>query len=284
MKRSVILVVFTSLIVLCYGKPHESTVSSNEDQDEGYAEVEEENDINIDDESGDILERGAVYGHSTIAANPATDMATGNKNPFKIEYADHTFNTGFQGSAQGHDKPHYSMDIFHNSASAYKPPYDQMFPYPHQRQEGFHLPTVPHQHSSGKYNQHSTGKYAQQNGDDLREALEHLDYVKWLVAGHASYMKANGCSGSAESKGIYQSFTDQAKSCQPQMWKKCNCMSPATYSDEGRGNCNLGATKSDLKVWCYVDDNNGDPATVCPDSKPSKSKPGYYWSRMACIT
>jgi len=73
-------------------------------------------------------------------------------------------------------------------------------------------------------------------------------------------------------------------SCQPSKWSKCNCLSPATFTDEGRGNCNLGATKMDVKVWCYVENKYGDPKKICPDSKPSKSKPGYYWSRFACIT
>lgn len=74
------------------------------------------------------------------------------------------------------------------------------------------------------------------------------------------------------------------ESCDPAKWSKCNCLSPATFTDEGRGNCNLGATKMDLKVWCYVENKYGNPEEVCPDSKPSKSKPGYFWSRFACIT
>ena len=61
-------------------------------------------------------------------------------------------------------------------------------------------------------------------------------------------------------------------------------MSPATYSNDGRGNCNVGVTQEDLQAWCYVDDSYGNPANVCPDAKMSESKPGYYWSRFACIT
>jgi len=74
------------------------------------------------------------------------------------------------------------------------------------------------------------------------------------------------------------------KACDPKKWSKCNCLSPPTYTDDGRGNCNLGAIKTETKVWCYVENKYGDPQKVCPDSKPSKSKPGYYWSRFACIT
>merc|ERR1712080_638371 len=121
---------------------------------------------------------------------------------------------------------------------------------------------------------HQPSKYRYENADDLGEALKHLDYVRWLIAQHADFMQEHKCVNDAWNR----------KSCQPEVWKNCFCASPAKYSDEGRGNCNLGATKPDLKVWCYVDPHNGDPAKVCPDSKPSKSKPGYYWSRFACIT
>lgn len=37
-------------------------------------------------------------------------------------------------------------------------------------------------------------------------------------------------------------------------WKKCTCVSPATYDSEGRGNCNFGATKLDTKGEFYSDD------------------------------
>lgn len=72
--------------------------------------------------------------------------------------------------------------------------------------------------------------------------------------------------------------------CDPDKWAKCTCISPAEFTDEGRGNCNLGAIKSDKQVWCYVEDKFGDPTKICPDAKHSNSKPGYYWSRFACIT
>jgi len=72
--------------------------------------------------------------------------------------------------------------------------------------------------------------------------------------------------------------------CDLELYKKCTCLTPATYTKDGRGNCNVGASKLDLRVWCYVDDSNGKPQKVCPDALPSKSKPGYFWSRIACIT
>jgi hypothetical protein len=72
--------------------------------------------------------------------------------------------------------------------------------------------------------------------------------------------------------------------CDLDLYKKCTCLTPATYTKDGRGNCNVGASKLDLRVWCYVDDSNGKPQKVCPDALPSKSKPGFFWSRIACIT
>jgi len=105
----------------------------------------------------------------------------------------------------------------------------------------------------------------------LEKLLETLYLVQDLVSAH-------------KPKCPKKPHYDDADSCQPSKWSKCNCLSPATFTEEGRGNCNLGATKMDVKVWCYVENKYGDPKKICPDSKPSKSKPGYYWSRFACIT
>ena len=38
------------------------------------------------------------------------------------------------------------------------------------------------------------------------------------------------------------------QTCDLTAWPKCQCVSPATYSDDGRGNCNVGAMKIDLQV------------------------------------
>eukprot|EP00088_Acartia_fossae_P005413 TRINITY_DN1238_c0_g1_i1.p1 TRINITY_DN1238_c0_g1~~TRINITY_DN1238_c0_g1_i1.p1 ORF type:complete len:237 (-),score=61.54 TRINITY_DN1238_c0_g1_i1:151-861(-) len=72
--------------------------------------------------------------------------------------------------------------------------------------------------------------------------------------------------------------------CDLDLYKKCTCKSPAMYTKDGRGNCNVGASKLDLRVWCYIDDSNGPPEKICPDALPSKSMPGHWWSRIACIT
>ena len=104
-------------------------------------------------------------------------------------------------------------------------------------------------------------------------------------------------------------------SCNPKLFSKCQCTSPAKYSPEGFGNCNFGASKADkrvrclfslmnsneidiflfrygvnkiniflFQVWCYVEHKFGDPKNVCPDAIASVSNPGWYWSRMACLT
>jgi len=52
------------------------------------------------------------------------------------------------------------------------------------------------------------------------------------------------------------------QTCDLTAWPKCQCVSPATYSDDGRGNCNVGAMKIDLQVWCYVDPSIGNPLLV----------------------
>ncbi len=86
------------------------------------------------------------------------------------------------------------------------------------------------------------------------------------------------------SHGNISFFALFAGKCDFTRFKKCTCMSPAVYTPDGRGNCNLGVTKPDKQVWCYVNESHGHPLKVCPDSRESSSRPGLYWSRFACIT
>ena len=72
--------------------------------------------------------------------------------------------------------------------------------------------------------------------------------------------------------------------CDLSRYSDCTCANPAEFTDDGRGNCNLGVTKPDLQVWCYVSDEFGSPTEVCPDARPSSTRPGMFWSRFACIT
>jgi len=72
--------------------------------------------------------------------------------------------------------------------------------------------------------------------------------------------------------------------CDLEAFRRCSCLHPASYTKDGRGNCNVGASKLDLRPWCYIDPSNGPPEKVCPDAKLSNNKKGYFWSRVACIT
>ncbi|CAB4067468.1 unnamed protein product [Lepeophtheirus salmonis] len=138
-------------------------------------------------------ERGAVYGHSPIAANPKDRFMeplslSNSNNDYLIEPPSPTFlnsppmDTTFRGSSP-------SLD-----------------------------PVV---------------------------GLDHLDYIAELL----------------------ENYPTCGDSCDVSRWKGCTCAYPATYSEDGRGNCNVGSTKPDLKVWCYVDSSRGDPLQLCPDAK-----------------
>merc|ERR1712080_69141 len=89
---------------------------------------------------------------------------------------------------------------------------------------------------------------------------------------------------------IWKHVQSQTQHCQSKpldlsKWRQCQCTSPAKYSPEGFGNCNFGASKTDKRVWCYVNRDFGlDPRRVCPDAVASTSSPGWHWSRVACIT
>jgi len=94
--------------------------------------------------------------------------------------------------------------------------------------------------------------------------------------------------GYQQPSGGYQQYYQQQTAC-PQRcdlaaWPKCQCINPATYTKDGRGNCNVGAFKSELTVWCYVDHTLGNPKEICPDAKESQTRSGYFVSSFACIT
>ena len=99
---------------------------------------------------------------------------------------------------------------------------------------------------------------------DPERGLAFLEYIKFLLE---TYPRV-----------------DCTDDCDLSRFRRCTCVSPSMYTHDGRGNCNVGATRIDTRVWCYVSDKFGDPRHVCPDSRQSSSRPGYYWSRFACIT
>ena len=65
----------------------------------------------------------------------------------------------------------------------------------------------------------------------------------------------------------------------------CQCISPAKFSPDGFGNCNVGSAKDDQRPWCYTSNSGviGKAVQLCPDETPSESYPGFFWSRFACI-
>jgi hypothetical protein len=237
--QKIILLLIVGTLLTCRAMPPAPGIMFSE-----VGKHDEQKDKNLEHEDialNDDLERGAVFGHSSIAANPHIS---------KDEY----LSTSHIQHGIHSQEVKYLQDEF-----------------PHLYNQAPKAPKIPYMSVSVDY----------QNAKDLKEALRYLNYVKNLIAGHTSYMKNHKCSQSTDSS--HHPSSDK-ESCDPALWRKCNCISPAEYSVEGRGNCNLGAAKPDVQVWCYVDPHNGDPATVCPDSKPSKTKPGHYWSRFACIT
>eukprot|EP00092_Neocalanus_flemingeri_P027606 GFUD01029955.1.p1 GENE.GFUD01029955.1~~GFUD01029955.1.p1 ORF type:complete len:183 (-),score=37.25 GFUD01029955.1:33-530(-) len=70
--------------------------------------------------------------------------------------------------------------------------------------------------------------------------------------------------------------------CDTTDWPACQCVQTYgdMYTQDRRGNCNVGADKPDLQVWCFVDPHT----SVCPDTRESTLMTGKYWSRFACIT
>jgi len=70
--------------------------------------------------------------------------------------------------------------------------------------------------------------------------------------------------------------------CDLDAWPRCQCISDISkmFTEDGRGNCNVGATQQDLQVWCFVDPEK----SFCPDTRRSDVVYGRYYSRFACIT
>jgi len=158
----------------------------------------------------------------------------------------------------------------------YKPPKYNSEPHYHDTYEDSSAVSdyyKDNQHSSGKENHpYPYGGY-KAPAQDLVSLHTLKDILADLLEDFLHDFKSHKCP-----KYI------QEDKCDLDKWSKCTCISPAEFTDEGRGNCNLGAIKSDKQVWCYVEDRHGDPTKICPDAKQSNSKPGYYWSRFACIT
>jgi len=208
--------------------------------------------------------RAAIHGHYSQAANPHHHPGPVYPPPPLPPFLHHPP----PPSPYEESKHGYEDDVVYHHDSAYDKPdvYEEESPY--------------------EIHDYNTDK-PDYGGDD-----HHIEYVKPAINKGIRQLEKL-----LETLYLVKDLVDDSKrkcpepeyghhqvSCEPAKWSKCNCLSPATFTDEGRGNCNLGATKMDLKVWCYVENKYGNPEKLCPDSKPSKSKPGYYWSRFACIT
>merc|ERR1712137_659386 len=170
------------------------------------------------------------------------------------------------------------------------PPYPG-FPYPgHGPYPGQHPHGPPHHggeyppHHGGEYPPHHGPEYRPRQHDEDYNEVNHGDYKDDdYTPKHAAPVPSTPHHGPAYPGFPYPlpPYHHCPNVCDIDRYSKCTCVSPAVYNKKGRGNCNVGASTLDLRVWCYVEKKD---AKHCPDAKPSKSKPEYFWSRIACIT
>jgi len=210
------------------------------------------------------------------------DVHTHYEEPFKP----HPYKKN-QLKADPYKKEHYKKKQEPQKKIYHDAPFQKLpfhIPYPHNHQEAYHKESYHNgPYKGGPYQEDDDDNYILNEHDlvslhDLKAVL-----VDIFESHLAKYVQCPQTPYTGEPRH-YKSPPSAPAKCEPSQWSKCTCKSPAEFSVDGRGNCNLGATKSETKVWCYVEDKLGDPAYICPDSKPSNSKPGYYWSRYACIT
>eukprot|EP00094_Tigriopus_californicus_P009449 TCALIF_09112-PA protein Name:"Protein of unknown function" AED:0.15 eAED:0.23 QI:0/-1/0/1/-1/1/1/0/239 len=145
-------------------------------------------------------------------------------------------------------------------------------PFPGMGGPSVGYPAQQPENHQGGYGSGPTGPTGDISSINPDVALEFLYHVSRAVQTFPRSLKTPG--GEAPSGG----------SCDLKSYKHCTCVSPAVFTKDGRGNCNLGVTKPDQRVWCYVSHDYGHPQSVCPDATASKAAPGQFWSRFACIT
>jgi len=197
----------------------------------------------------------------------------------KIHYADpyetHLYQKPYHGYP--HQHPHrypHSLKDSYKKDQYYEDPYKQD-PY----HEDPYKKDPYHEDPYQKDPYYETDPYSNEPLHDLVSLAELKAVLTDLLDAHLAKHLKHKCHHHAHSEDpIVPGPVD------PSQWSKCTCKNPAEFSADGRGNCNVGAIKSDTKVWCYIEDKHGDPSRICPDSTTSNSKPGYYWSRYACIT
>jgi len=239
-----------------------------------------------------------LIGAIGLAATVVLGMATSSRDEVEeVEYVESTEEENLEGKlGRGADFGHpripgantgYRSPPYPYKQDNYAPPHSPQYPieYHHDPiypiEETYYESEVKYNKNEDKYHHigdtyHKNDEHYLDQHDDRQVSIQELKSIlSQLLDDFLHKFKAYKCPKKHHS--------DQG-SCDPSKWSKCTCVSPAEFTDDGRGNCNLGAIKADTQVWCYVEDKHGDPAKSCPDSKHSNSKPGYYWSRYACIT
>jgi len=221
----------------------------------------------------DELGRAAVHGHHTQAANRPYQQP-----PYPPFFAQPSKHPHLPPPPPGyHDKKIYSEEDHHYQN--YIPDVETSdIVYTHDDDDDHYEEEEEDYGGAAAATYHKKGDTIQK---EVAKAIKHLEKLIEILYG---LKENNFYDVTTPPKQPAKKCSKSKKACDPAKWSKCSCLSPATFTDEGRGNCNLGATKMDIKVWCYVENKYGDPEKICPDAKASNSKQGYYWSRFACIT
>jgi len=245
------------------------------------------------------LERGAAFGHTKVAAG-SQNSPHKEQPPHKKHFNEHhEAPFSYLGLHVPHENPHESFhhqnhhaqghhhQTQHHQSSSFEHGYPNRHPHtpppylePYQEE---HYSKDRYQADPIKEERFKDYPYKDDpyTGDELLHDLVSLDELKIVLREildeyfHKNPKYDHGHKPRPKAPTSHDSV---------QQWSKCTCKSPAEFSADGRGNCNVGAIKSETKVWCYVENKYGDPAHICPDATPSNSKKGYYWSRYACIT
>ena len=177
---------------------------------------------------------------------------------------------GHAAMAAGKRPATASIDHEAVAAAAAMPSFDDFFNPPQNSAVFGHAPIPAPSHKPSFAPAHAAAAAAGLTSADISLALAGLNQATMILEDLAAN---GGCGGGG-----------RGNNCDLSAFPDCTCANPAEFTQDGRGNCNLGVTKPDLQVWCYVDPQFGHPTHVCPDARESSSRPGSYWSRFACIT
>ena len=77
-----------------------------------------------------------------------------------------------------------------------------------------------------------------QNWQTLSQVFDlAICFLRFLLENYPSRTQCPGVWGPGVGAG--------SNPCDFTRWRRCQCNSPAVFTDDGRGNCNLGSTKAD---------------------------------------